>query len=150
MCGRGGGARAGECTSGDNPPPLPTLPAVILRFELAPADNTRLARVCGSLDVHLREIEAALGVKLSRRDAEFRVDGPKAAAERARSLMEALYERARRPLPAETLQLALVEAKAPTPAEAGPAADDALVLRTPIRGKPHTRNIYTARLIHSH
>jgi phosphate starvation-inducible protein PhoH and related proteins len=101
---------------------------VILRFALEPADNTRLARVCGSLDAHLREIEASLGVKLSRRDAEFRVDGPKAAAERARALLEGLYERARRPLSAETLQLALVEAKTPEPAK--PGSDDPLVLRT--------------------
>ena len=101
---------------------------VILRFTLEPADNTRLARVCGSLDANLRDVEAALGVKLTRRDAEFRVDGPKAAAERARSLLEGLYERARRPLSAETLQLALVEAKAPEPAKAG--ADGPLVLRT--------------------
>jgi phosphate starvation-inducible PhoH-like protein len=104
---------------------------VILRFSLEPADNTRLARLCGSLDANLHEIEAALGVKLSRRDAEFRVDGPKAAAERARTLLEGLYERARRPLPAETLQLALVEAQAtaePLAPDAG--GDDPLVLRT--------------------
>jgi len=112
---------------GDNPSSLPTC-IVILRFSLEPADNTRLARVCGSLDAHLREIEAALGVKLSRRDAEFRVDGPKTAAERAKALLEGLYERARRPLSAETLQLALVEAKAPEPAK--PGQDDPLVLRT--------------------
>jgi phosphate starvation-inducible PhoH-like protein len=106
---------------------------VILRFQLAPIDNTRLARVCGSLDIHLREIEAALGVKLSRRDAEFRVEGPKPMAERTRALLETLYERARRPLPAETLQLALVEAKTPEAsqaAEAAPGEDGGLVLRT--------------------
>ena len=85
---------------------------MILRFALEPADNTRLARVCGSLDAHLRDIEARLGVKLSRREAQFRVEGPKAAAERARSLLEALYERSRRPLAAETFELALVEAGA--------------------------------------
>jgi phosphate starvation-inducible PhoH-like protein len=104
---------------------------VILRFSLEPADNTRLARLCGSLDANLHEIEAALGVRLSRRDAEFRVDGPKAAAERARTLLEGLYERARRPLPAETLQLALVEAKAPVePLAPDAGGDDPLVLRT--------------------
>jgi phosphate starvation-inducible PhoH-like protein len=101
---------------------------VILRFAFEPADNTRLARVCGSLDAHLREIEAALGVKISRRDAEFRINGPKTAAERTKALLENLYERARRPLPAETLQLALVEAK--TPETATPGGDGPLVLRT--------------------
>ncbi|MCH8854811.1 MAG: PhoH family protein [Proteobacteria bacterium] len=106
-------------------------PTVILRFEFEPADNTRLARVCGSLDAHLREIEAALGVKITRRDAEFRVNGAKTAAERARSLLEHLYERARRPLSAETLQLALVEAKAPADRPAPlPGGDGPLVLRT--------------------
>lgn len=106
---------------------------MILRFTLEPVDNTRLARVCGSLDANLRDIEAALGVKLTRRDTEFRVDGAKAAAERARTLLEALYERARRPLSAETLQLALVEAKAPVTAPRAPGHEDAngpLVLRT--------------------
>jgi len=108
-------------------------PQVILRFVLEPVDNTRLARVCGSLDVHLREIEAALDVKLSRRDAEFRVDGPKVSAERTKALLETLYERARRPLPAETMQLALVEAKTPEASEAAegkPGDDGGLVLRT--------------------
>ena len=106
-------------------------PTVILRFSLDPVDNTRLARVCGSLDANLRDIEAAMGVKISRRDAEFRVDGAKAAAQRAQALLEGLYERARRPLSAETLQLALVEAKAPEPkAEPKPGAEGPLVLRT--------------------
>jgi len=104
--------------------------AVILRFTLEPADNTRLARVCGSLDAHLRDVEAALGVKITRRDADFRIDGAKTAAERAKALLENLYERAKRPLPAETLQLALVEAKAPEPAQARPGDDGPLVLRT--------------------
>ena len=101
---------------------------VILRFAFDPVDNTRLARVCGSLDSHLRDIEAALAVKITRRDAEFRINGAKAAAERAQALLEGLYERARRPLSAETLQLALVEAQAPEAAK--PGVDGQLVLRT--------------------
>lgn len=104
---------------------------MILRFSLTPVDNTRLARICGSLDAHLREIEASLGVKLSRRDAEFRVDGPKAAVQRVQALLAALYERALQPLSAETLQLALVQAKTPEPAAAArPGSDEPLVLRT--------------------
>ena len=106
---------------------------MILRFAFEPVDNTRLARICGSLDAHLRDIEAAMGVKISRREGEFRINGAKAATERTQSLLEALYERARRPLPAETLQLALVEAKAPDDAPAAkakPGDDGPLVLRT--------------------
>ncbi|MEO3692578.1 PhoH family protein [Roseateles paludis] len=109
---------------------------MILRFSLEPADNTRLARVCGSLDAHLRDIEARLGVKLSRREAQFRVEGPKPAAERTRGLLESLYERARRPLSPETLELALVEAGADAAgararqADGGHSGDGPLVLRT--------------------
>ena len=112
---------------------------MILRHALAPADNTRLAHLCGSLDEHLRQIEHALGVRVTRRDDEFRIEGPKAAAERTRQLLDSLYERARRVIPPETFQLALVEAagdlgaairrKAEAALAPAPAAD-ALTLRT--------------------
>jgi phosphate starvation-inducible PhoH-like protein len=120
----------GNARNGDNSRLLPSSVIVILRFSFDPVDNTRLARVCGSLDAHLREIEAALGVKITRREAEFRIDGAKTAAERARKLLEGLYERAGRPLSAEALQLALVEAKAPESTSAQPGDDGPLVLRT--------------------
>ena len=113
---------------------------MILRHALAPADNTRLAHLCGSLDEHLRQIELALGVRIVRRDDEFRIEGPKAAAERTRQLLDALYERARRAIPPETFQLALVEAagdlgdavkrKATGAAPASSVGADQLVLRT--------------------
>jgi len=115
-------------------------PFVILRHVLAPADNTRLAHLCGSLDEHLRQIELALGVKVTRRDDQFRIEGPKPNAERARQLLDALYERARRAIPPETFQLALTEAAGELSvasikrkADATPVAapgSDALVLRT--------------------
>jgi len=83
---------------------------VILKHALTPPDNNRLAHLCGSLDEHLREIEAGLGVKLSHRQELFRVEGPKAAAERCVQLLDTLYEKARRSISPESLQLALMEA----------------------------------------
>ena len=83
---------------------------VIVKHALSPADNSRLAHLCGSLDEHLRQIEDALGVRITRRAELFRIEGPKAAAERTPRLLDALYERARRVIPPETLQLALAEA----------------------------------------
>jgi len=110
---------------------------VILKHALTPPDNNRLAHLCGSLDEHLREIEAALGVKLSNRQELFRIEGPKAAAERCVKLLDALYERSRRSWPPEALQLALVEAAndiglAPRARAIKPAstASDEIVLRT--------------------
>ena len=113
--------------------------AVILRHAFIPPDNTRLAHLCGSLDEHLRSIEAALDVSITRRNESFRVEGGKRQAERAVALLQSLYDRARRALPAEQVQLANVEAmadlKAPplraaTPADALPAEDGEIVLHT--------------------
>ncbi len=96
---------------------------MILRHTFAPLDNTRLAHLCGALDEHLRAIEAALPVSITHRQGQFRVDGPKRDAERALALLVSLYERAKKPLQAETLQLALDDLRRP-PAPAGGAAPD--------------------------
>ncbi len=85
---------------------------MILRHAFIPVDNARLAHLCGSLDEYLRGIEAALGVSISRRNESFRVEGAKGAAERAALLLQALYDRARKPISAEAFQLALAEATA--------------------------------------
>jgi phosphate starvation-inducible PhoH-like protein len=112
---------------------------VILRHAFIPPDNARLAHLCGSLDEHLRSIEAALDVSISRRNESFRVEGGKRQAERAVALLQSLYDRARRAIPAEQVQLALVEAmadlKAAPALRAATAADatlpdDEIVLHT--------------------
>ncbi len=90
---------------------------MILHHEFAPVDNKRLAHLCGSLDEHLRQIELALAVRIGRQNERVRIEGPKAAAERALQLLLALYERSRRPIPPELMHVALAEAVA----ELGPA-----------------------------
>jgi phosphate starvation-inducible PhoH-like protein len=62
------------------------------------------------MDQHLRDIEAALDVSISRRNESFRIEGTKAHAERAAALLQSMYDRAKKPIPAETFQLALAEA----------------------------------------
>jgi phosphate starvation-inducible PhoH-like protein len=59
------------------------------------------------MDAHLRQIEMALRVKIGHRHEHFRIDGPKAQAERALEVLQALYEMATRPVSAEQLQLML-------------------------------------------
>jgi phosphate starvation-inducible protein PhoH and related proteins len=88
---------------------------VIVRHVFSPLDNARLAHLCGSTDAHLRGIEAALGVRISRRSEAFRIEGGKEAAEKALWLLQSLYQRAGEPIEAETLQLALVQALAMEP-----------------------------------
>ncbi len=83
---------------------------MILRHAFIPPDNQRLAHLCGPMDEHLRAIEAALDVSITRHNESFRVEGPKKPAERAVSLLQSLYDRARKSIPAEEFQLALMEA----------------------------------------
>ena len=83
---------------------------MILRHVFTPADNKRLSHLCGGLDDHLRQVEAALDVRITRRGEAFRIEGLKAAAEQAQQLLQSLYDSARKPIPPEHLQLAIIEA----------------------------------------
>ncbi|MET0334016.1 MAG: PhoH family protein, partial [Rhizobacter sp.] len=132
---------------------------MILRHAFIPVDNIRLAHLCGSLDEHLHNIEAAFDVSISRRNESFGIEGAKTNAERAVALLQTLYDRARKPIPAEAFQLALVEALADLPQgrkraparaaarEAGgeEAADEELVLRTrraDLAGRTANQHLY--------
>ena len=97
---------------------------LILRHTFTPLDNTRLAHLCGALDEHLRAIEAALPVTITRRQGAFRVEGGKRDTERALALLVSLYERAKKPLHAETLQLALDDLRRSPAGKATAAVDD--------------------------
>ncbi len=74
---------------------------------LEPVDNQRLARLCGALDEHLRQIESALDVTIARRGGKFTVRGDQ--AERAAQALEHFYDRASGDLSTEDVQLGLTE-----------------------------------------
>ncbi len=57
------------------------------------------------MDAHLRTIEAGLQVKIAHRHEQFKIDGPKARANQALELLQAMYEMADRPIKADALQL---------------------------------------------
>jgi phosphate starvation-inducible PhoH-like protein len=80
---------------------------LILRHTFSPPNNSRLAHLCGPMDEHLRTIEIALQVGIAHRHEQFKVDGPKAKAQRAMEVLQALYEIAARPIPADKVQLML-------------------------------------------
>jgi phosphate starvation-inducible PhoH-like protein len=128
---------------------------VILRHAFIPLDNTRLAHLCGSLDAHLRGIEATLDVSISRRNESFRVEGGKQAAERAVGLLQTLYDRAKKPIAPEEFQLALVEAVSgharigQPSAPDGPAGDEP-VLRTrrnDLVGRTPNQQLYLRQIL---
>ena len=78
---------------------------MILKHTFPSASNTRLAHLCGPTDEHLRTIELALQVTINHRNEHFKVEGPKAQAQRALEVLQALYEMAGRPIAADKVQL---------------------------------------------
>jgi phosphate starvation-inducible PhoH-like protein len=113
---------------------------LILRHTFSPLNNTRLSHLGGPMDEHLRTIETALQVRISHRQEHFRVEGPKAKAERALEALQALYEMAGRTISKEKVQLLV----------AGEAAmdhdeDGALVLhtrRTDLKARTPNQSVY--------
>lgn len=61
-------------------------------FFLEPADNERLANLCGQLDEHLRQIEKNLGIEIDNRGNQFRVSGTDAAARAGSEVIQRLFE----------------------------------------------------------
>ena len=92
----------------------------------APADNQRLANLCGALDENLRQIETALDVTIARRGERFTLRGEPDRTARAAELLEKFYSGAKRELTVEEIQLGLVEARAAREE----APDDTPVLHT--------------------
>ena len=65
---------------------------MILRHIFSPPNNTRLGNLCGPTDAHLRSIEAALEVRIAHRHEQFKVDGPKAKAQRAMDMLQGSFD----------------------------------------------------------
>ncbi|HEX7060605.1 MAG TPA: PhoH family protein [Woeseiaceae bacterium] len=59
---------------------------------LEPADNQRLANLCGQFDEHLRQIERRLNVDISSRGNRFRVTGQPGAAQQGSDVLRSLFQ----------------------------------------------------------
>jgi phosphate starvation-inducible protein PhoH and related proteins len=77
-------------------------------FALEPADNSRLASLCGPLDANLRLVESRLEVEIRRRGHAFRVKGARAATTEA-VLRDLFAQTKHQRLTAEQVHLCLVE-----------------------------------------
>ncbi|MDO9371769.1 MAG: PhoH family protein [Gammaproteobacteria bacterium] len=75
---------------------------------LEPADNQRLANLCGQFDEHLRQIESRLGVEINNRGNMFRIIGDAVPVQAATEVLKGLYaETQREPLTRERVHLVL-------------------------------------------
>ena len=63
---------------------------------LEPADNERLANLCGQFDEHLRQIERRLNVEIAGRGNRFRITGKPGAADVGGEVLRSLFELADR------------------------------------------------------
>jgi len=59
---------------------------------LEPADNSRLANLCGQFDEHLRQIERRLNVEIASRGNRFRVTGKPGAAQIGSDVIQSLFK----------------------------------------------------------
>jgi phosphate starvation-inducible PhoH-like protein len=107
-----------------------------VELQLDPVDNQRLAKLCGALDSHLRQIESALEVTISRRGARFTVRGEQAG--RAAQALEHFYDRASGELTVDEVQLGLTEFMQGAPAVNDADAPQLLTRRQDLHGRtPH-------------
>jgi len=121
-----------------------------IEFSLAPADNRRLASLCGIHDEHIKQIEEYLGVQIANRGNLFRVTGQTDDSTAASQLLKELYDTTEG---SEDLTLAGVHAALQRLAMRVPEQEDdrETTLRTPkriIRGRgprqrQYIRNILT-------
>jgi phosphate starvation-inducible protein PhoH and related proteins len=119
---------------------------LILKHTFAPPSNSRLAHLCGPTDEHLRTIETALQVRIQHRNEQFKVDGPKAKAQRAMEVLQALWEMAGRPISPDKVQL-MVAAETPMSED----EDGAQVLytrRTDLKARTPNQSVYLDNIAH--
>jgi phosphate starvation-inducible PhoH-like protein len=80
-------------------------------FSLEPADNQRLAALCGQFNEHLRQVESRLGVEINNRGNNVTVIGDSGPIQLAEEVLKKLYaETGNGVLSAERVHLLLQEA----------------------------------------
>ena len=121
-------------------------------FTLEPADNQRLANLCGQFDEHLRQIERRLGVEINNRGNEFRVIGDSAPSQAATQVLQALYdETTREPLTPSRVHLFLQESGVDALLDNSPEdAYDDINIRIPrgtVRGRGYNQQRYLKNIM---
>lgn len=84
-----------------------------VEISFSPADNQRLANLCGVLDENLRQIETVLDVAIARRGEHFSIHGKSVQASLAAEALQNFYDQAHHHLGIEQIQLGLIEAMNP-------------------------------------
>ena len=113
---------------------------------LEPADQRRLAMVCGQFDEHLRQIEQQVGVRIKNRGNHFELSGTADATERGRAVLEDLFaQSAIEEIDPERVHMAVVEH---SHAGGKPAGDPSIIhtRRRSIRARGASQIAYTVAM----
>ncbi len=84
-----------------------------VEISFPPADNQRLANLCGVLDENLVQIESALDVSIIRRGEHFSIRGKVSQTSLAVWVIQNFYSQAKHNLSIEQVQLGLIEVMNP-------------------------------------
>jgi phosphate starvation-inducible PhoH-like protein len=101
-------------------------------ISLQPADNDRLAELCGEFDSHLRQLEQRLGVEINNRGNQFRIIGNADNVQSAARVLEELYqETGQGGLTPEKIHLSLSGADTGLEGAPQPREKAAVLIKTP-------------------
>ncbi|MET0066605.1 MAG: PhoH family protein [Candidatus Thiodiazotropha sp.] len=120
-----------------------------LDLALEPADNARLANLCGQLDEHLRLIERRLGIEINNRGNRFRLIGEGEAIQAGEQVLQDLYRASQSEvLEPQRVHLFLQEAGVDELLDQGKAADLPDVLIKTRRGLVRPRGANQKEYLH--
>lgn len=129
-----------------------------LEISFTPADNQRLANLCGALDENLKQVETALDVTISRRGEHFSVSGKTGQTKLAAQVLRSFYDQSQQHLSLEQIQLGLIEAlnMQPAPEQSGnpmdsptveqPASPSLLTRRSNLHGRTPRQTQYLQQI----
>ncbi|MDT8364749.1 MAG: PhoH family protein [Nitrosomonas sp.] len=82
-----------------------------IEISFSPADNQRLANLCGALDENLKQIENTLDVEISHRGEHFSLYGAADQMQLAAQALRNFYDQSGQHISTEQIQLGLIEIK---------------------------------------
>ena len=116
---------------------------------LQPADNARLAQLCGQFDENIRLLEKRLHVSINNHGNHFRLSGEKSAVIAARRVLTRLYAlAARETLNAERVHMAIQEAGMEAVTEEAQAETEVVVKtrKRAIRARGKNQHRYVSQM----
>lgn len=120
-----------------------------ISFELSPADNPRLANLCGHLDEHIRMMERGFGVEINNRGVSFQIIGPANDLAAVQDVIHELYaETAQQVLAPEHIHLAI--RKGGGEDNSTPAEDKEVIIKTKrglIKARGENQQAYLRRVM---